>query len=245
MKAWYRSNEITEIPGMPSTIQGVNLKAKTEKWEKRKAIGVKGRAIEYHIDSLPSDAKRYLVDQYADNMDDDGIDDVAIKERVKKLIGNRTIENMVEDWGVDALSLTNYLYKEEALDADTAHKIVNNERVTLDWLLRGEQDGVKQNTQVKIKERDNGLDAKQNKLKKLLAISDDKLTQLIDRIEADGINSVLIDRKVLQIARMVSELPDEALKEILLLINRAQYCALVGIPFHVTDQDITNCKKRA
>jgi hypothetical protein len=53
MKEWYQTKELIGLSGLPTTTQGVNAKAKNEKWKKRKAAGVRGRAYEYHITSLP------------------------------------------------------------------------------------------------------------------------------------------------------------------------------------------------
>ena len=53
LKQWYETKELIGLPGLPGTRQGINLKAKKEEWKKRKALGVMGRAFEFHIDSLP------------------------------------------------------------------------------------------------------------------------------------------------------------------------------------------------
>ncbi len=59
-KEWFQTTELLNIQGMPTTVGGINYKAKTEGWEKRKAEGVKGRAYEYHIDSLPKETQLAL-----------------------------------------------------------------------------------------------------------------------------------------------------------------------------------------
>lgn len=59
-KEWFSSKELTSLDGLPSTIQGVNRKARIENWKSRKRQGVQGKAIEYHIDSLPSLVKNSL-----------------------------------------------------------------------------------------------------------------------------------------------------------------------------------------
>lgn len=59
-KEWFSSKELVEIEGLPSTIQGVNRKARAEKWINRKRSGIQGKALEYHIDSLPKFAKLNL-----------------------------------------------------------------------------------------------------------------------------------------------------------------------------------------
>lgn len=59
-KEWFSSKELAEISGLPSTTQGINRKARTEKWRSRKRNGVQGKAVEYHIDSLPDFVKMHL-----------------------------------------------------------------------------------------------------------------------------------------------------------------------------------------
>ncbi|OCG18856.1 hypothetical protein A9G24_11495 [Gilliamella sp. App6-5] len=60
MKEWFSSKELSSIAGMPSTIQGVNRKARAENWTARKRAGVRGKALEYHIGSLPLNVKKAL-----------------------------------------------------------------------------------------------------------------------------------------------------------------------------------------
>ena len=59
-KEWFSSKELTAIDGLPSTIQGVNRKARVEQWQSRKRSGVQGKAIEYYIESLPDFVKTHL-----------------------------------------------------------------------------------------------------------------------------------------------------------------------------------------
>lgn len=61
MKEWFSPKELASIAGMPSTTQGINRKARAEHWASRKRSGVRGKALEYHIHSLPSDVKKFLI----------------------------------------------------------------------------------------------------------------------------------------------------------------------------------------
>jgi len=61
VKMWYSSKDLSSIEGLPSTMQGINRKARVEGWKSRKRSGVQGKAIEYHIDSLPDFIKSYLI----------------------------------------------------------------------------------------------------------------------------------------------------------------------------------------
>ena len=59
-KTWYSSKELAVIEGLPSTTQGINRKARMENWVSRKRNGIQGKAVEYHIDSLPHFVREYL-----------------------------------------------------------------------------------------------------------------------------------------------------------------------------------------
>ncbi|MFQ1004767.1 helix-turn-helix domain-containing protein [Gilliamella sp. CG22] len=49
---WVQLKDIVATNGMPSTIQGVTYKAKTENWKRRRVLGVKGRVYEYEVSSI-------------------------------------------------------------------------------------------------------------------------------------------------------------------------------------------------
>jgi putative transposase len=49
---WITAQELTQVAGMPSTVQGILYKAKIENWERRRAQGIKGGAYEYNFFSL-------------------------------------------------------------------------------------------------------------------------------------------------------------------------------------------------
>jgi hypothetical protein len=49
---WIQLKDIVGKYGMPSTIQGVTYKAKTENWVRRRVSGVKGRVYEYEISDI-------------------------------------------------------------------------------------------------------------------------------------------------------------------------------------------------
>ena len=63
--------------GLPSTPQGVNLMARREGWVSRRRSGVQGKALEYHIDSLPFGANSLSALREADHPDYD------IKRRIR------------------------------------------------------------------------------------------------------------------------------------------------------------------
>lgn len=61
-REWYLAKDLIHVPGLPSTPQGINKRAKVEGWVKRPVSvpGVRGRSFEYHIDSLPQVIRNYL-----------------------------------------------------------------------------------------------------------------------------------------------------------------------------------------
>jgi hypothetical protein len=58
---WFAARELTGIAGLPSSPQGINLMARREGWLSRRRKGVQGKAVEYHINSLPLGARSLLV----------------------------------------------------------------------------------------------------------------------------------------------------------------------------------------
>ena len=49
---WIQLKDIVGKYGMPTTIQGVTYKAKTENWARRRVSGVKGRVYEYEVSAI-------------------------------------------------------------------------------------------------------------------------------------------------------------------------------------------------
>lgn len=56
-KEWYSSDELKGLGNLPGSTQGVNQKARKQHWQRRKKEGIQGKAIEYHITSLPEDVQ--------------------------------------------------------------------------------------------------------------------------------------------------------------------------------------------
>lgn len=58
---WFAAKELVGIAGLPSSTQGINLMARREGWVSRRRRGVQGKALEYHVDSLPADIRNLLI----------------------------------------------------------------------------------------------------------------------------------------------------------------------------------------
>lgn len=81
-KEWFTSAELAGLPGLPSTDRNVRTKAQKEQWKSQKRT--KGKGSEYHISSLPIEARSYLqkvmVSKLAksDKATQEGIKDVSL-----------------------------------------------------------------------------------------------------------------------------------------------------------------------
>ena len=62
-KEWFTAQELAGANGLPITPQGIHCMARRQKWEKRRRVGVQGKAVEYHASSLPKVMKPALVIQ--------------------------------------------------------------------------------------------------------------------------------------------------------------------------------------
>lgn len=61
VNSWYTPQQLLDMPGMPSTVQGIRYKAKVESWAKQKLA--KGKGFEYHLSSLPAITQAHLQQQ--------------------------------------------------------------------------------------------------------------------------------------------------------------------------------------
>jgi hypothetical protein len=58
---WFAAKELIGIAGLPASTQGINLMARREGWISRRRKGVQGKALEYHVDSLPNSVRKLLM----------------------------------------------------------------------------------------------------------------------------------------------------------------------------------------
>lgn len=58
---WFTAKDLTNIVGLPSPTQGINLMARHEGWINRRRKGVQGKDLEYHINSLPHNVRNLLL----------------------------------------------------------------------------------------------------------------------------------------------------------------------------------------
>lgn len=60
-RGWYTARELAGLPGMPGTVQGVNIRAKSQGWEGQRRLGTK--AVEYTFAVLPPETQNALIVQ--------------------------------------------------------------------------------------------------------------------------------------------------------------------------------------
>ena len=59
MKEWFPAAELAGLPGLPGTVQNVNVLAKRQQWKRQPRKG-RGGGYEYHISCLPPTARAEL-----------------------------------------------------------------------------------------------------------------------------------------------------------------------------------------
>jgi hypothetical protein len=62
-KEWFAAKDLLGINGLPNTPQGIHGMARRQGWQTRRRLGVQGKAVEYHVDSLPKITKPALIIQ--------------------------------------------------------------------------------------------------------------------------------------------------------------------------------------
>ncbi|HBE9093522.1 helix-turn-helix domain-containing protein [Serratia fonticola] len=70
----------------------------------------------------------------------------SFKERLKQLIGNRSVRAAARDWGFSFSTLNNYLTKNTDPALSNVQAIANKEQVSLDWLVYGTEKPARQPT---------------------------------------------------------------------------------------------------
>jgi putative transposase len=97
MKEWFASSDLTGLPGMPTTVQGLNRLAKRACWTSRQRQG-RGGGVEYSIKSLPADTRHALAKQHTSTAAIAGkvaAATVALKENIgEKAAANARIQSL-------------------------------------------------------------------------------------------------------------------------------------------------------
>lgn len=159
-----------------------------------------------------------------------------ITTRLKELAKKGKTREVAEKWGVSPSTLDRYINKGSMPSLDRAISIAIAEGVSLQWLATGSEAQQEQENKDYVENED------WNRVLNIMNQSDSD--KLLGAVVARGVNNLVLPEKTLNIALLIKDLPDEAIREISLLINEAQYCALRGVPFRIATKEIKNASGR-
>lgn len=166
----------------------------------------------------------------------------SISSRIIQLKGKRSIRKTAKDWGIAVGALNSYLYKGSMPSIDKVFSIANAEGVSVEWIATGYND-CDQGHQIKahssIEDHNLSMSDTSSERSQLVNdwlnlckdLSDDDLRKLKQAIVNRGIKGILISERANSIGVLADQLPEESYKEISILLNYAQYCALTGREF--------------
>lgn len=157
----------------------------------------------------------------------DALSKGSITSRLLQLSEGKTLRETAKAWGVSCTTVNLYTKKGGMPSIDKAQAICSAEGVSLQWLATGCD-----RVQEENKEFEENCDHEAwNKLLDIMDKSDS--ANLLNAVLSMGIKNMLLSEKDIKIALMVKDLPDDSIKEISILINEAQHCALIGKQFIV------------
>ena len=86
------AKDLVNIPGLPSTVQGIHKRAKAEGWSKEAVPvpGVRGRSFAYRVNDLPSHIQGLLkagIEEDSEVIPDDFPADVPSQQKLMMLLG--------------------------------------------------------------------------------------------------------------------------------------------------------------
>jgi hypothetical protein len=97
MNEWFAASDLTGLPGMPVTVQGINRLAKRACWTHRQRQG-RGGGVEYSVKSLPGETRHALATQHTSTAAIAGkvaAATVALQEKVEdKAAANARIQSL-------------------------------------------------------------------------------------------------------------------------------------------------------
>lgn len=162
----------------------------------------------------------------------------SITIRLKELASKGKTREVAESWGVSTSTLDRYINKGSMPSLDRAIAIANSEGVTLEWLATGCDLESKGEVSKSVNQDFDDW----NRMLNIMTKSDSD--KLLEVLVSRGVNNLLLSQKTINIALLIKDLPEDSLKEISILINHAQYCALTGKPFRIVSKEIENASGR-
>jgi putative transposase len=82
MEKWYSAKDLAGIAGMPTSVRGVQLKAKREGWLAKYSEG-QGGGLEYHYNALPEETRDALYHQHSNTLPVQSCTDLVATEEIK------------------------------------------------------------------------------------------------------------------------------------------------------------------
>ncbi|EGE2108575.1 DNA-binding protein [Shigella flexneri] len=121
---WMTLKQITELDGMPGTIQGVHKRAKKEGWPKRSQEGRRGPGVEY-IPAIPAMQKIAIEEMNADTL------------KMFSLLINKPGENEVREIELNMAKygLSGLMQERPSISVDTLLATLGIDRQTLQTAL--------------------------------------------------------------------------------------------------------------
>ncbi|HGE8482847.1 helix-turn-helix domain containing protein [Serratia nevei] len=158
----------------------------------------------------------------------------SIQDRLKKLMGPRSLRKAASDWGFPYSTLNNYFAKGTTPGVDVVVRVAEIEQVSVQWLILGTDDPsggqIEQHEEQSHAGADefqtlkviwDNLEAKErSQLARLLGRKGaDALTLLLDD---DSLKLLMLSGEVRQAALMLEKLPVAKLEEILVECSKVQ-----------------------
>ncbi len=153
--------------------------------------------------------------------------------RLKSTIGDESVRSFAKRCSISSSTVLSYLNGNSFPTLDRLAIIAEVGNVDMGWLVTGDKEiNIENNTKDSDFERPGLMSDEEKQLIEI--ITPNEVPSLVERLRRNGVDSVILPESVNKIALLINDLSDEARKEILLLINEAQYCSLVGLEFKPT-----------
>jgi hypothetical protein len=159
----------------------------------------------------------------------------SISDRLRELIGNRSVRAAAKDWGLSFSTLNNYLTRGTEPSLSVALQIATVEGVTIEWICglnvdpyrdHSDSESLHDENKKLIMNIINALDAKDiERLSKTLALNGAKyLTKVL---EPENQELISLEGRKRVAALLLDDLPDERVREILEEIESSKLSNIV------------------
>lgn len=194
-----------------------------------------------------------MTERKTSELDIDGVGKTSIADRLRELIGGRSVRQAANDWGLSFSTLNNYLTRGTEPSLNVAIKIANVERVSVEWIATGNDGPV---ASASVLASSNASVSNGEYLWKAVydSLSSDEREALIKLIHRKGIEGILsmggnvversasqqaLSPQMKQIIELVETCDDAQLREILQSVADLKSAALPG------SESVTQVSKKA